>query len=185
MRPDKRCASHVSLSPRVTAPVGKARCGEGEGQDMCGWNYVGGCLEQRRHRCLAALSRSPDCLASVICSVCTTNAGHVSPLKFVASRLCLFATLLRILSFFCTASGNNILHFLQVFFCFCPETQMDIAICVIRAVPPSRVTSTPFACRLRNKRAPVSRCDALVCIRSFVFVMFFPPLLRIRGEYEA
>lgn len=82
---------------------------------MCGRYYVGGCLEQRR-RCLAALSRSPGCLGSVICSVCTTNAGHVSPLKFIASRLCLFATLLRILSFFAPLLATTFLHFLQVFF---------------------------------------------------------------------
>lgn len=119
--------------------------------------------------CLAALSRSPDCLASVICSVCTTNAGHVSPLKFVASRLCLFATLLRSLSFFCTASGNNIFAFSSGFFCFCPETQMDIAICVIRAVPPLESHLNPLCVPPKEE---AGACFSVRCFSLHSFLCF-------------
>lgn len=109
MRPDKRCASHVSLSPRVTAPVAKTRCGEGGGKAwagglLCGW------MSCRR---LAAVARSLGCLGSVICGVCTTNAGHVSPLKFVALR--------RVASLFaCHPFANSLLflhRFWQQHFC--------------------------------------------------------------------
>lgn len=162
MRPDKRCASHVSLSPRVTAPVGKARCGEGEGQDMCGWYYVGGCLEQRRRRCLAALSRSPDCL----------TAGHVSPLKFVASR--------RVASLFvCHPFANSFLFlhrfwqqhfaFSSGFFCFCPETQMDIAICVIRAVPPLESHLNPLCVPPKEQ---AGACFSVRCFSLHLFLCF-------------
>lgn len=173
MRPDKRCASHVSLSPRVTAPVAKTRCARGGRRGarhvraaLCGW------MSCRR---LAALSRSLGCLGSVICGVCTTNAGHVSPLKFVASRLCLLATLLRILSsFFAPLLATTFLHFLQVFFCcFCPETQMDIAICVIRAVPPASSHLNPLCVPPKEQAGACfsARCFSLHSFLCFCHVL--------------
>lgn len=47
-------------------------------------------------------------------------------------------------TFFAPLLATTFLHFLQVFFCFCPETQMDIAICVIRAVPPLESPQPPL-----------------------------------------
>lgn len=136
---------------------------------LCGW------MSCRR---LAALSRSLGCLGSVICGVCTTNAGHVSPLKFVASRR--FAPLFACHPFansflvFCTASGNNIFAFSSGFFCcFCPETQMDIAICVIRAVPPASSHLNPLCVPPKEQAGACfsARCFSLHSFLCFCHVL--------------
>lgn len=135
---------------------------------LCGW------MSCRR---LAALSRSLGCLGSVICGVCTTNAGHVSPLKFVASRR--FASL-----FACHPFANSFLVFLHRFwqqhfciffrfFCFCPETQMDIAICVIRAVPPASSHLNPLCVPPKEQAGACfsARCFSLHSFLCFCHVL--------------
>lgn len=172
MRPDKRCASHVSLSPRVTAPVAKTRCAEGgRGQDMC----AGGIMwvdVLPPSRCTVAVAWLPwqRYLRRLHHE---RGPRFATEIRRVASRRVFVC-----LPPFCEFFPRFLHRFWQQHFCiffsfFCPETQMDIAICVIRAVPPASSHLNPLCVPPKEQAGACfsARCFSLHSFLCFCHVL--------------